>query len=70
MTVIDIAALRDGRALAAARSPAAVAAAHRSGTGASTLVESRGSWPAMVWSRMAASSTPRARGPIWSRDEP
>ena len=33
------------------------------------LVESRGSWPAMTPSSMAASSTSRASGPIWSSDE-
>ena len=40
-----------------------------SGTGASSEVESHGSWPAMTFSTAAASSTVRANGPIWSSDE-
>ena len=33
------------------------------------LVESRGSKPAMAWSRRAASAAERAMGPAWSRLE-
>src|SRR3989344_4033641 len=42
----------------------------KSGTSASMLVESFGSWPDMDFSRMAVSSTVRAMGPAWSGAEP
>ena len=40
-----------------------------SGTGAGLLAGSRGSAPAMAWSRSAASRTVRAIGPTWSCDQ-
>ena len=44
-------------------------AAAKSGTGTSALVLSFGSKPAMERSRIAQSSTVRATGPAWSREE-
>ncbi len=44
-------------------------AAAKSGTGRSALVLSFGSWPAMLRSRIAQSSTVRATGPAWSSEE-
>jgi hypothetical protein len=49
------------------RSP--VSAASKSGTGASSDVESFGSKPDMDFSRIAQSRTSRAIGPAWSSDE-
>jgi hypothetical protein len=44
-------------------------AAAKSGTGMSALVLSFGSKPAMLRSRIAVSSTVRAKGPAWSSEE-
>ncbi len=43
--------------------------AAKSGTGRSTEVGSRGSWPASTWSSSAASATLRVSGPTWSCDQ-
>ena len=49
--------------------PRPASAAVKSGTGKEELVESSGSWPQTTEAARARSSTLRAKGPIWSREE-